>query len=105
MQTHNLARCSVFAVSGHRTSQQQVSACGAFFRRLGARFDRAKAITAVAHKLALNIYTLLTKGAEYTVQGQDYDEEFYYRQHVMHYFTRSAEKLGMQLVLALQLTL
>ncbi|SDI18351.1 hypothetical protein SAMN05428952_11101, partial [Nitrosomonas sp. Nm132] len=31
----------------------------------------------VAHKLARLIYTMLTKGEEYTDQGQDYYEERY----------------------------
>jgi len=79
------------------------SALGAYFRRLAARLDQAKAITAVAHKLARLIYTMLTKGAEYTDQGQDYYEERY-RQRVMHHLAKRAEKLGMQLVPVPQLT-
>jgi transposase len=79
------------------------SALGAYFRRLAARLDRAKAITATAHKLARLIYTMLTKGAEYTDQGQDYYEERY-RQRVMHHLAKRAEKLGMQLVPAPQST-
>ena len=73
------------------------SVLGAYFRRPAARVDRAKAITAVAHKLARLIYTLLTKGTEYTDKGQDYHEERY-RQRVMHHLTQRAEKPGMQLV-------
>jgi hypothetical protein len=33
---------------------------------------KPKAVTAAAHKLARLIYTMLTKGEEYTDQGQDY---------------------------------
>ena len=55
------------AAAALRTSQ---SALGAYFRRLCARMDKAKAVTAAAHKLARLIYTLLTKGEEYTDQGQ-----------------------------------
>jgi len=40
---------------------------------------------------------MLTKGTEYTDQGQDYYEERY-RQRVMHLLAKRAEKLGMQLV-------
>ncbi len=76
-------------------------ALGVYFRRLAARFDRAKAITAVAHELARLIYTMLTKGAEYTGQGQDYYEKRY-RQRVMHHLAKRAEKLGMQVVPAPQ---
>src|SRR5438105_938164 len=51
------------------------SALGAYFRRLCSRMDKPKAVTAAAHKLARLIYTMLTKGEEYTDQGQDYYEE------------------------------
>lgn len=59
--------------------------------------DKAKAVTAAAHKLARLIYTLLTKGEEYTDQGQAYCEERY-RQHVLHNLNRRAQQLGMTLV-------
>lgn len=72
------------------------SALGAYYRRLCARLDRPKAITATAHKLARLIYTMLTRGAQYTDQGQDYYEERY-RQRVMYHLARRAEKLGFQL--------
>ena len=44
---------------------------GAYFRRMSARMDKPKAVAAAAHKLARLIYTMLTKGEEYTDQGQD----------------------------------
>jgi len=81
------------AAAALRSSQ---SSLGAYFRRLSARLDRAKAITATAHKLARLISTMLTKGTEYTDQGQDYYEERY-RQRVMHHLAKRAEKLGLQL--------
>jgi len=81
------------AAAALRSSQ---SALGAYYRRLCARLDRPKAITATAHKLARLIYTLLTKGTEYTDQGQDYYEERY-RQRVMHHLKKRAERLGFQL--------
>jgi transposase len=37
--------------------------------------DKPKAVTAAAHKLARLIHTMLTKGEEYTDQGQAYYEE------------------------------
>jgi transposase len=67
------------AAAALRTSQ---SALGAYFRRMCARMDKPKAVTAAAHKLARLIYTMLTKGEEYTDQGQDYYEERY-RQRVL----------------------
>jgi len=82
------------AAAGLRSSQ---SALGAYFRRLCSRMDKPKAVTAAAHKLARLIYTMLTKGEEYTDQGQDYYEERY-RQRVLHHLAKRAEKLGMKLV-------
>ncbi len=82
------------AAAALRTSQ---SALGAYFRRLCARMDKPKAVTAAAHKLARLIYTMLTKGEEYTDQGQDYYEERY-RERVLRQLSKRAEKLGMRLV-------
>ncbi len=73
------------------------SALGAYFRRLCSRMDKPKAVTAAAHTLARLIYTMLTKGEEYTDQGQDYYEERY-RERVLRQLSKRAEKLGMQLV-------
>ena len=52
------------AAAALRTSQ---SALGAYFRRLCGRMDKAKAVTAAAHKLARLVYAMLTKGQEYVV--------------------------------------
>ncbi len=82
------------AAAALRSSQ---SALGAYFRRLSARMDKPKAVTAAAHKLARLIYTMLTKGEEYTDQGQDYYEERY-RERVLRHLAHKAEKMGMRLV-------
>ena len=82
------------AAAALRTSQ---SALGAYFRRMCSRMDKAKAVTAAAHKLARLIYTMLTKGQEYTDQGQDYYEERY-RERVLRQLSQRAHKLGMKLV-------
>ena len=82
------------AAAALRTSQ---SALGAYFRRMCARMDKPKAVTAAAHKLARLIYSMLTKGEEYTDQGQAYYEERY-RQRVLHNLNRRAQQLGMTLV-------
>ena len=73
------------------------SALGAYYRRLCSRMDKPKAVTAAAHKLARLIYTMLTKGQEYTDQGQDYYEERY-RERVLRALSQRAAKLGMQMV-------
>src|SRR5574343_779638 len=82
------------AAAALRSSQ---SALGAYYRRLCARMDKPKAVTAAAHKLARLIYAMLTQGQEYTDRGQDYFEERY-RQRVMHNLAQKAKTLGMQLI-------
>ena len=62
-----------------------------------ARMDKPKAVTAAAHKLARLIYTMLTKGEQYTDQGQNYYEERY-QERVRYHLAKSAEKMGMKLV-------
>ena len=86
------------AAAALRTSQ---SALGAYFRRMCSRMDKPKAITAAAHKLARLIYTMLTKGEEYTDQGQEYYEERY-RESVLRNLARRADKMGMKLVVSEQ---
>ncbi len=78
------------------------SALGAYYRRMCARMDKAKAVTAAAHKLARLIYVMLTKGEEYTDQGQQYYEERY-RERVVRQLARRARELGMDLVATTQL--
>ena len=82
------------AAAALRSSQ---SALGAYYRRLCARMDKPKAVTAAAHKLARLIYAMLTHGQEYTDRGQDYFEERY-RQRVLHILAQKAKAMGMQLV-------
>ena len=65
------------------------SALGAYYRRMCARMDKGKAVTAAAHKLARLIYLMLTKGEEYTDQGQLYYEERY-RERVLHTLNKKA---------------
>lgn len=73
------------------------SALGAYYRRMCAKMDKPKAITAAAHKLARLIYSMITKGEEYVDQGQAYYEERY-RQRVEINLRRKAEMLGLRLV-------
>ncbi|MBP7392987.1 MAG: IS110 family transposase [Zoogloea sp.] len=82
------------AAAALRSSQ---SALGAYYRRLCARMDKPKAVTAAAHKLARLIYAMLTHGQEYTDRGQDYFEERY-RQRVLHNLAQKAKAMGMQLI-------
>lgn len=73
------------------------SALGAYNRRMWSRMDKPKAATAAAHKLARLIYTMLTKGQEYTDQGQAYYEERY-RERVLRSLSQRAAKLGLKMV-------
>jgi transposase len=60
-----------------------------------------KAVTAIAHKLARLIYSMLTKREEHTEQGQDYYEEFY-RERFLRQISQHAMKMGMKLATAEQ---
>jgi transposase len=82
------------AAAALRTSQ---SALGAYFRTLCGRMDKAKAVTAAAHKLARLIYAMLSKGQEYVDAGQLYYEERY-RERAVRQLQRRANKLGMLVV-------
>ncbi len=73
------------------------SALGAYFRRMCSHMDKPKAVTAAAHKLARLIYTMLTKGEEFTDQGQQHYEQRY-NDHVLRQMIKRAEKLGMKLI-------
>ncbi|SDX60418.1 IS110 family transposase [Nitrosomonas halophila] len=92
--TNRAAQALKLAAAALRSSK---SALGAYFRRMCARMDKPKAVTAAAHKLARLIYTMLTKGEEYTDRGQDYYEERY-RQRVLRNLAHRAEEMGMKLV-------
>lgn len=81
------------AAAALRSSQ---SALGAFYRRMCARMDKPKAVTAAAHKLARLIYVMLTRGEDYTDQGQQYYEQRY-RERVVRQLSKRARQLGFEL--------
>jgi hypothetical protein len=91
---NHAAQALKLAAAALRPSQ---SALGAYFRRMCSRMDKSKAVAAAAHKLARLIYTMLTKGEEYTDKGQDYYEERY-RERVLWHLNQRAKKMGMKLV-------
>lgn len=94
-------RCANRAAQALRMAAQALrksqSALGAYHRRLCARMDRPKAITATAHKLARLIYFMLTKGQDYVDAGQQYYEDRY-RERVVQNLSKRAHTLGFQLV-------
>jgi transposase len=75
---------------------QSKSALGAFGRRLRARLDTAKAIKALAHKLARLVYRMLKSGKSYTDAGELYYEHRY-REHLLKRLHKQAALFGFQL--------
>lgn len=75
------------------------SALGAFLRRKAAQRGMPKAITAVAYKLAVRIYTLLTRGTAFIEPGEDYYERAY-RERLVKALDRRARQLGYTLIRA-----
>jgi transposase len=69
------------------------SALGAFYRRLGLRIGKAKAITATARKLAILFYNALRHGMDYSDPGATAYEERH-RERMLHNLERRAKQLG-----------
>ena len=70
---------------------------GAQFRRFRTKLGAPKAITAMAHKLAVLFYRMLRFGQEYVDQGQKvYDER--YRQQQLSLLNKRAAQLGFTVV-------
>ncbi len=70
---------------------------GAFYRRKAATIGKAKAITATGRKLAVLIYTLLSKGLSYREPGAgSYERKF--RTRSLKHLTNRAKNLGYRLV-------
>ena len=73
------------------------TALGATYRRYAARIGKAKALTAIARKLATLFYNALRYGMEYVDQGADYYEE-QYQKKVFKNLKRTAESFGYTLM-------
>ena len=73
------------------------TALGAFYRRLGARIGKSKAVTATARKIAVLFYNTLRYGLRYADPGASYyDERF--RQRAVTNLRRRATALGFVLI-------
>jgi hypothetical protein len=70
---------------------------GAQYRRLRSRLGAPKAITAMAHKLALLVYRMLKFGQEYVDKGMQYYEDKH-RQQQIRLLKKKAARLGLQIV-------
>ncbi len=66
---------------------------GAYYRRMAGRIGKAKALKAVAHKLARLIYRLLKNGEAYVEVGQEQYERKYKEKRVKN-LMRTARELG-----------
>ena len=73
------------------------TALGAFYRRLGARIGKAKAVTATARKLAVLFYNALRYGMRYADPGANYYDERY-KQRVLSNLHRRARQMGFLLI-------
>jgi len=73
------------------------SALGAYYRRMRGRLGPAKAITAVAHKLARLVYRMLKYGEEYVEQGLKTSEAHYQRRALKN-TKRQARQMGYALM-------
>lgn len=70
---------------------------GAQFRRFRSKLGAPKAITAMAHKLAVLFYRMLRFGQEYVDRGQEFYEERY-RQQQLCLLNKRAAQLGFSVV-------
>jgi transposase len=70
---------------------------GAQYRRFRSKLGAPKAITAMAHKLAVLVYRMLRWGQEYVDKGiQHYEER--HREHQIHLLKKRAATLGLLVV-------
>lgn len=83
----------IAAVSIGRTQTPR----GAFYRRLGARIGKAKAVTATARKLAVLFYNALRFGMEYVDPGIDYYESKY-RERMIEGLERRGKQFGLEII-------
>ena len=79
------------------TLKNSKSYLGAQYRRFRARLGAPKAITAMAHKLAVLFYRMLRFGQEYVDRGQQFYEEKY-RQQQISLLNKKAAQLGFSVV-------
>jgi transposase len=80
------------------TLHRNQSALGAFLRRLKARLGPAKAITAVAHKLAVIIYNMMKEKKNYNEMGAGYYDELHKARAVKN-LEKFAKRLGFEITL------
>jgi transposase len=83
---------------GAQAVANSTTALGAYYRRMRARLDPPKAITATAHKLARIFYHLWKNHGLYHDPGADYYER-QYRDRVINNMKKKAKNLGFEITL------
>ena len=74
------------------------SSFGGFYRRMRSRLGAPKAITATAHKLAIQFYRMWKTGEAYVDPGADY-YEMKYKERVLSNMRKRAKTLGFEISL------
>lgn len=91
MQTSNRVS-KAFRIAAQSLHSSQ-TALGSFYRRLSHRKGAAIAIKAVARKLAIILYEMLSKGKEYIKKSMEYYEDKY-KEQIIKNLNKKAEKYG-----------
>jgi transposase len=94
---HVINRAATALRIGATTLLRSQSYLGAQYRRLRGKLGAPKAITAMAHKLAVLVYRLLRWGHEYVDKGMQYYEERH-REQQIRLLKKRAAKLGLVVV-------
>jgi transposase len=94
---HVINRAATALRIGATTLLRSQSYLGAQYRRLRGKLGAPKAITAMAHKLAVLVYRMLRWGQEYVDKGMQYYEERH-REQQIHQLKKRAVKLGLIVV-------
>jgi transposase len=95
----NCRAARVFSLSARSAGKTQ-TCLGVFYRRLKSRIGAPKALAALAHKLAVIFYSMVTTGKEFKDIGADYYDRLN-RLSALNSLRRRARDLGMELVPAL----
>ena len=94
---HVINRAATALRLGASTLLRSQSYLGAQYRRFRGKLGAPKAITAMAHKLAVLVYRMLRWGHAYVDKGLQYYEERH-RQQQIRLLKKRAAKLGLQIV-------
>ena len=94
---HVINRAATVLRLAATTLLRSQSHLGAQYRRFRSKLGAPKAITAMAHKLAVLVYRMLKWGHEYVDKGMQHYEERHHQQQI-HLLKKRAAKLGLQII-------